>query len=182
MVDKKQETEPIHLTASHWMLYVILVVYVLVALVGILFTGACIINEKYETGAQGLIIVGSIIGTCSCTIVGFYSKKAAKENEMKILNDKYCMKLVLIERIFKERGASLDDKSIDVLCKLLKDDDIKIPPEILSLNSVSGGHIDGLVQADLPSTLKHDNYISGNTNSGVTTTYSASTTNEEGLG
>ncbi len=181
MVDKRQDTEPIHLTASHRMLYIILVVYVLVALVGILFTGACIINEKYETGAQGLIIVGSIIGTCSCTVVGLYSKKAAKENEMKILNDKYCMKLVLIERIFKERGASLDDKSIDILHKLLKDDDVKTLPETLSLNSVSGGHIDGLVQADLPSALKYGNYVSGNTNSGITIT-GTSTTNEKGLG
>lgn len=181
MVDKEQKTEPKEkkATASHRMLYVILIIYVLVALIGILFIGICMINGQYETGAQGLIIVGSIVGACSCTISGFYSKKATKENEIKISNDKYCMKLVLIERIFKERGASLDDKSIDVLRKLLKDDDdLKMSLETQSLSSISGGHIDGLVQADLPSTLKYGNYVSGN---GITVT-GTSTTNEKGLG
>ena len=116
-------------TASHIMLYIILGVYIIVALASIAFVGLCVANENYESGAQGLITVGSIIGACSCTAVGFYSTKATKENEIKLSNDKYRMRLEIAKDIFKESGNTLDDKSIDLLRKLMSDKDInEIPP------------------------------------------------------
>ena len=116
-------------TASHIMLYIVLGVYIVVALTGIIFVGACVVNGNYESGAQGLITVGSIIGACSCTAVGFYSTKAAKENEIKLSNDKYRMRLEITKDIFKEYGNTLDDRSIDLFRKLASDKDTsEIPP------------------------------------------------------
>lgn len=124
-----REVEPTKGTASHIMLYVILAVYILVAIAGIVFIGMCIGANYYESGAQGLITVGTIIGACSCTAVGFYSTKATKENEIKLSNDKYRMRLEIAKDIFKEYGNTLDDKSIDLLRKLMSDKDIsEIPP------------------------------------------------------
>ena len=116
-------------TASHIMLYIILGVYIIVALTGIAFVGLCVANGSYESGAQGLITVGSIIGACSCTVVGFYTTKASRENEIKLSNDKYRMRLEIAKDIFKEYGNTLDDKSIDLLRKLMSDKDInEMPP------------------------------------------------------
>ena len=137
-------------TASHIMLYIILGVYILVALTGIVFVGICVANKSYESGAQGLITVGSIIGACSCTVVGFYSTKAAKENEIKLSNDKYRMRLEIAKDIFKEYGNTLDDKSIDLLRKLMSDKDIsEIPPVSEQVQPVWQGDV---VQGDFDPT------------------------------
>ena len=129
-------------TASHIMLYIILGVYIIVALTGIVFVGICVVNKNYESGAQGLITVGSIIGACSCTVVGFYSTKAAKENEIKLSNEKYRMRLELAKEIFKEYGTSLDDKSIDILQRLMSDKDVnEIPPISEQAHSVWQGNV-----------------------------------------
>lgn len=117
-------------TASHIMLYIILSVYIVVVLAGIIFVGVCVADGNYESGAQGLITVGSIIGACSCTAVGFYSTKATKENEIKLSNDKYRMRLEIAKDIFKEYGNTLDDKSIDLLRKLMSDKDVSEIPYI----------------------------------------------------
>ena len=110
------------------MLYVVLVVYVMVVIIGLLHVILCSLSGCYEAGAQGLIIVGTLIGTCSCTITGFYSAKAAKENEIKLSNDKYRMRLEIAKEIFKEYGNSLDDRSVDLLRKLMSDKDISEIP------------------------------------------------------
>lgn len=137
-------------TASHIMLYIILGVYIIVALASIAFVGLCVANGNYESGAQGLITVGSIIGACSCTAVGFYSTKATKENEIKLSNDKYRMRLEIAKDIFKEYGNTLDDKSIDLLRKLMSDKDIsEIPPVIEQAQPVWQ---DNVVQRDFDPT------------------------------
>lgn len=128
---KRKEAEKVKLSASHVMLYIVLCVYILVALSGIAFIGLCIADKSYDSAASGLITVGSIIGACSCTVVGFYSTKASKENEIKLSNDKYRMRLEIAKDIFKEYGNTLDDKSIDLLRKLMSDDNItEIPTSI----------------------------------------------------
>lgn len=109
-------------TASHIMLYIILGIYIIVSLMCIFFMGACIVSDRYESTA--LIPTVSLVGTCSCTVVGFYTSKAAKENEIKLSNDKYRMRLEIAKEIFKEYGNSLDDRSVDLLRKLMSDKDI----------------------------------------------------------
>lgn len=137
-------------TTSHIMLYIILGVYIAVALASITFVGLCVANGNYESGAQGLITVGSIIGACSCTAVGFYSTKATKENEIKLSNDKYRMRLEIAKDIFKEYGNTLDDKSIDLLRKLMSDKDIsEIPPVSEQVQPVWQGNV---VQGDFDPT------------------------------
>lgn len=139
--DKPQEIKRVF-TASHIMLYIILGVYILVALAGIVFVGICVANKSYESGAQGLITVGSIIGACSCTVVGFYSTKAAKENEIKLSNEKYRMRLELAKEIFKEYGTSLDDRSVDLLQKLMSDKDVnEIPPVSEQVQPIWQGNV-----------------------------------------
>lgn len=125
---KKKDDTKVKPSASHIMLYIVLIVYIVVALAGIAFVGLCVANGYYDAGASGLITVGSIIGACSCTVVGFYSTKAAKENEIKLSNEKYRMRLELAKEIFKEYGTSLDDKSIDILQRLMSDKDIQEIP------------------------------------------------------
>lgn len=112
-------------TASHIMLYIILGIYIIVSLICIFFMGACIVSDRYESTAQAFVIpTVSLVGTCSCTVVGFYTSKAAKENEIKLSNDKYRMRLEIAKEIFKEYGNSLDDRSVDLLRKLMSDKDI----------------------------------------------------------
>ena len=116
-------------TASHIMLYIILGVYIAVSLTCMAFIISCMIMGN-EGSAQTLVIpTVSLVGTCSCTVVGFYTNKASKENEIKLSNDKYRMRLEIAKDIFKEYGNTLDDKSIDLLRKLMSDKDInEIPP------------------------------------------------------
>ena len=116
-------------TASHIMLYIILGVYIAVSLAGLVFMGICIGTEKYEYIAQVFISEVSMVTGCSGVCVGFYATKATKENEIKLSNDKYRMRLEIAKDIFKEYGNTLDDKSIDLLRKLMSDKDISgIPP------------------------------------------------------
>ena len=122
---KPDEQKKSAITASHLMLYIILGIYIIVSLMCIIFMGVCIVSDKYEGVAQTLVIpTVSLVGTCSCTVVGFYTSKASKENEIKLSNDKYRMRLELAKEIFKEYGNSLDDKSVDLLQKLMSDKDV----------------------------------------------------------
>lgn len=123
--NKKPENNKKVITASHWMLYIVLGIYIIVSLMCIIFMGVCIVSDRYEGVAQTLIIpTVSLVGTCSCTVVGFYTSKAAKENEIKLSNDKYRMRLELAKEIFKEYGNSLDDKSVDLLRRLMSDENV----------------------------------------------------------
>lgn len=125
---KKEDTK-VKLSASHYMLYVILGVYIIVAIAGLICLGVCIADKNYECGAQTFVSLVSYAGICGSSTIWAYVNKAAKENEIKLSNDKYRMRLELAKEIFKEYGTSLDDKSIDILQRLMSDKDInEIPP------------------------------------------------------
>lgn len=111
-------------TASHAMLYIVLGIYVAVSLMCLAFMCVCTITGNYENVGQILVPCVSLVGACSCTVVGFYTNKAAKENEIKLSNDKYRMRLEIAKEIFNEYGTSLDDKSVDLLRKLMSDKDV----------------------------------------------------------
>lgn len=122
--NKKQDDNKKVISASHWMLYIILGIYVAVSLMCLVFMAVCTYTGNYENVGQILVPCVSLIGACSCTVVGFYTSKAAKENEIKLSNDKYRMRLEIAKEIFKEYGNTLDDKSVDLLRKLMSDKDV----------------------------------------------------------
>ena len=122
--NKKQDDNKKVISASHWMLYIILGIYVAVSLMCLVFMAVCTYTGNYENVGQILVPCVSLIGACSCTVVGFYTSKAAKENEIKLSNDKYRMRLEIAKEIFNEYGTSLDDKSVDLLRKLMSDKDV----------------------------------------------------------
>ena len=100
------------------MVLIILGVYILVALVGI---GAIVVTGD-ELKAQIIIGLFSYTGVCGATTITVYTIKASKENQIKISNDIYRMKLSLAKEIYKDVSANkLDDKSIALL-NLLNDD------------------------------------------------------------
>ena len=139
---KPDEQKKSVITASHLMLYIVLGIYIVVSLMCVIFMGVCIVSDRYEGVAQTLVIpTVSLVGTCSCTVVGFYTSKASKENEIKLSNDKYRMRLEIAKEIFAEYGTSLDDKSVDLLRKLMSDEGInEIVPAMTNTNNnlVSG--------------------------------------------
>ena len=120
---KKEDTK-VKLSASHYMLYVILGVYIIVAIAGLICLGVCIADKNYECGAQTFVSLVSYAGICGSSTIWAYVNKASKENEIKLSNDKYRMRLELAKEIFREYGNSLDDRSVDLLQKLMSDKDI----------------------------------------------------------
>ena len=112
------------------MLYVILGVYIVVAIAGLICLGVCIADKNYECGAQTFVSLVSYAGICGSSTIWAYVNKASKENEIKLSNDKYRMRLEIAKEIFAEYGTSLDDKSVDLLRKLMSDKDISIGSEI----------------------------------------------------
>lgn len=112
------------LTASHLLLYIVLVIYVMVAVTGIVFIKKCVGIENYECASSVYIALCTFCGTCSSISVGFYCNKAKKENEIQIANAKYKMRFELAEKIFKAKGNTLDKESVELLRRLMSDEDI----------------------------------------------------------
>lgn len=117
-------------TASHIMLYIILGVYITVALAGLILMGLCVSNQHYEYIAQVFISEISMVSGCSGVSVGFYANKAKRENELQISNAKYKMRLELAKEIYNSNGVTLDDKSIQLLRMIISDKDIQVDEEI----------------------------------------------------
>lgn len=112
-------------TASHAMLYVFLIIYIIVTISGILLLKKCMDVENYECAGQIFVSICALCGTCSSVTVGFYVTKAMKENEIKISNSKYKMRLDLVKEIYKSfEGKKIDDKSIQFMRVLISDKDV----------------------------------------------------------
>ena len=120
MIDYRQNNQT---TASHLMLYIILLIYVLVVIYGIIFTTACVFSNEYGAGAQAMIALFSYAAICGSSTIVVYTNKAAKENEIKIANNKYKMKIELAKEIYQAMAVNdLDDKSL-LIIKMLSDGD-----------------------------------------------------------
>ena len=168
---KKEDTK-VKLSASHYMLYVILCVYIIVAIAGLICLGVCIADKNYECGAQTFVSLVSYAGICGSSTIWAYVNKAAKENEIKLSNDKYRMRLELAKEIFKEYGNSLDDKSVDLLRKLMSDKDVsELAPTVNTSDWQSK-----MPQVDYP------NVVSGRDAVGVITGYNSNGIDSEGVG
>lgn len=147
---KTDEQKKSAITASHLMLYIILGVYIIVALSGLILIGLCISNQQYEYIAQVFISEISMVSGCSGVAVGFYANKAKRENELQISNAKYKMRLDLAKEIYNSNGVTLDDKSIQLLRMIISDKDIQIDEEIKVPqadypNAVSGADVAGVI-------------------------------------
>ena len=130
MGKKKNKKQAKSFTASHLMLYIILGVYIIVAIAGLICLGISIVNQNYECGAQIFVSLVGYAGVCGTSTIWAYVNKSTKENEIKLSNDKYRMRLEIAKEIFAEYGTSLDEKSVDLLRKLMSDKDIGTGSEL----------------------------------------------------
>lgn len=107
-------------STSHIMVFVILIAYIVVIIVGIVFPLVVLTEDSSKITA--LVSLFSYAGICGTTTITVYSIKASKENQIKISNDIYRMKLNLAKEIYKEvSNKNLDDKSI-LLLNLLNEE------------------------------------------------------------
>lgn len=123
---RRKQNDVKKVTASHLLLYVILIIYIVVTITGILFLKQCVDVDKYDVASNIFIALCSFCGSCSVTSVGFYCNKAKKENELQIANAKYKTRFELAQKIFAANGNSLDKESIKLVRELISDKDIAV--------------------------------------------------------
>lgn len=115
------------LSASHLILYVVLIVYFAVAAMGAMWTWHCFNNELYEIGAQLAIALFSFTGICGSAAIGFYSNKAKAENTSRAEELKYDKRLQLSLEICKYLdNHEVTVESVNVLKSMISDSDITI--------------------------------------------------------
>lgn len=106
-------------TMSHTMVFIILLIYVLMIIVGI---GVLFIGVADNERAPVLYSLLSYSGVCGTATIWVYVGKAKRENEIKISNDIYRMKLELAAKIYSQVNAGLLDEKSIALIKLLDED------------------------------------------------------------
>lgn len=113
------------ITASHLMLYVILLIYVCTVFAGLAFLKVCIDNNDRTTAFQVYSVLASTTTVCGTATIGFYVFKAKKENEIQMSNGKYRMRLDLAKEIYKEfKGQTLDANAMQFMRTLISDDNV----------------------------------------------------------
>ncbi len=125
-------------TASHFMLYLILGIYFAVAVLGIVFVIVCAAHGDNESALQSLISLFGYTAVCGSSTIIVYTGKASKENQHKLENDKYRIRLDMAKQVFKETaGGTLDERSIALLRSLLyeQENTVATPP----VNEISEG-------------------------------------------
>ena len=129
-------------TASHIMLYVILLVYISVVTVGLVTMVKCIEADDKETARIIFVALASMTTVCGTSTAGFYASKAGRENILQISMAKYKMRLKLAKDIFKEfKGERLDEKSLQFMRTLISDENVTQENpgmDISENNSMSG--------------------------------------------
>ena len=119
------------LTASHKMLFVALIIYILIALVGIYSVLTCISDKQYETATSIIIALFSYATICGSSIFVVYSNKASKENVLEISVHKCEARLNLAKTIYKDIAlGKVDEKSISLVKILIQgdnDNNLEIP-------------------------------------------------------
>jgi hypothetical protein len=82
-----------------------------------------VFSNEYSAGAQAMIALFSYAAICGSSTIVVYTNKAAKENEIKIANNKYKMEIELAKEIYQAMAVNdLDDKSL-LIIKMLSDGD-----------------------------------------------------------
>lgn len=111
------------LTASHKMLFTILIIYVLIAALGIFSVYKCIEDKYYEGATTIIIALFSYAAICGSSTIVVYARKAEKENVLEIIFSKYKLKIKLAKQIYKDIAEGhIDKKSVDLFKSLMEED------------------------------------------------------------
>ena len=114
-------------SASHLILYVVLILYLTVTIFGINWVGYCFELGLYDTAAQIIIALFSFTGICGSISIGFYSDKAKAENTKRADEEKYNKRLQLsLEICDYLRNNEITVESVNVLKTMISDSDVTI--------------------------------------------------------
>ena len=114
-------------SASHLILYVVLILYFTVTIFGINWVNYCFELDLYDTAAQIIIALFSFTGICGSISIGFYSDKAKAENTKKADEEKYNKRLQLsLEICDYLRNNEITVESVNVLKTMISDSDVTI--------------------------------------------------------
>lgn len=114
-------------SASHLILYVVLILYFTVTIFGINWIGYCFELGLYDTAAQIIIALFSFTGICGSISIGFYSDKAKAENTKRADEEKYNKRLQLsLEICDYLRNNEITVESVNVLKTMISDSDVTI--------------------------------------------------------
>ena len=127
-------------TASHFMLFLILGVYFAVAFLGMVFVVVCAVCGDNDGALQSLISLFGYTAACGSSTIIVYTGKASKENQHKLENDKYRIRLEMAKQVFKETaGGTLDERSVALLRSLLYEQENTVLSTVPPVNEISEG-------------------------------------------
>lgn len=110
------------ISASHLMLYISLSIYIIIALGALSIAVYCVIGGYYDYCIQMFIGLFSYCGATGAAVVGFYSTKAAKENEAAANERKYQKRLDMAREIYQNiEDDKLNGDSVTLLQGLITD-------------------------------------------------------------
>lgn len=115
------------------MLFCILSMYIIVGISSLLFIQKCIELEMFDNATQMTYALCSYSAICGSSTIVVYAAKASKENNLKIANDRFRMKIELAKEIYRNiQNGKLDDKSIALIAILTEEDKDKTVSDVLS--------------------------------------------------
>lgn len=118
---RKRKPFSLPCSASHLMLYIVLIVYMAVAVCGAWAAIYLIHNELTDYAIQTLIGLFSYVGATASISVSFYSWKAKAENEIAAQNRKYDGRFELAKEVYSDLHNGRIDKDSVVLLRALID-------------------------------------------------------------
>lgn len=117
--DKRKRKFALPFSASHLMLYVVLAVYIGVAVCGAWAAFHLINGEFYDYAIQIMIGLFSYVGATASIAVSFYSWKAKAENEIAAQNRKYDGRFELAKEVYSDLHNGRIDKDSVVLLRAI---------------------------------------------------------------
>lgn len=124
---KKNKTKKLPLSASHLILYIVLLVYFAVVGCGVYWITLCFNLQLFDIGAQLIIALFSLTGICGSVGIGFYSEKAKAENTKRADEEKYNKRLQLsLEICDYLRNNEITIESVNVLKAMISDSETTI--------------------------------------------------------
>lgn len=87
----------------------------------------------FDNATQMTYALCSYSAICGSSTIVVYAAKASKENNLKIANDRFRMKIELAKEIYRNiQNGKLDDKSIALIAILTEEDKDKTVSDVLS--------------------------------------------------
>lgn len=116
---KKKKAFSLPFSASHLMLYIVLMAYVGIAICGVWTVIYLTRNELTDYAIQALIGLFSYIGATASIAVSFYSWKAKAENEIAAQNRKYDARFELAKEVYSDLHCGRIDKDSVILLRAI---------------------------------------------------------------